>query len=230
MCNIEKCGVPCKTSAFINWKWVFYSYNGTEHCCPIETRKYNTVKKIQQNLIKLLKFQKPSKCTKAIFPLTCGVYVLIGGQPFAPQFKAKWMRGSASGRATWWATRGMTGNMQQLVIPYETVKSVKYSAVVWLNVWILVAWGLFWRTVYEAVQHLFCSLSEHRSQCPAMWTPLLQSGNSHSWRTAKKHRHNLFMLLFYGMHTCNLYISGWKRFIYRQCSIARRHYRDFMQN
>lgn len=40
--------------------------------------------------------------------------------------------------------------------------------------------GLFWKKAWEAVRHLSCSLSGLHSQCPAVCTPLLQWGSSHS--------------------------------------------------
>lgn len=129
--------------------------------------------------------RKTGRVYESMFLFTCGVYVLIGGQPFAPQFKAKWTRGSASGRATWWTTWQMTLHVTS-DIPYQTVRSVKCWAVVRQSVGILVVVGLFWRRVLGAARRLFCSPSERHSQCPVTWTLLLRSGSSRSWRTSKQ--------------------------------------------
>lgn len=45
--------------------------------------------------------------------------------------------------------------------------------------------GLSWRKAFAAAPHLFCFLSGRHFQCLAMWKPLLQSSNSHNWRTRK---------------------------------------------
>lgn len=46
--------------------------------------------------------------------------------------------------------------------------------------------GQFWRKVWGAAQCLSCFPSARRSQCPAEWKPLLQSGSSRSWRTESR--------------------------------------------
>lgn len=84
---------------------------------------------------------------------------------------------------------------------------VKCWGVIRQKVWILWAVGLFWRRAAEAERHLSCSLLELRSLCPVMWTLLLQSDSSRSWRTEKEKKRFLIR--------CNnflfIYIYWWVR-------------------